>query len=154
MSPGVAHFAPSVAPLAQISETRSSSSPHCTVSVRVTIRKADPESPFGPGGPAGPAVRARRVGLQALPGPARRPRPVDPVGGPIALAGRAGRLGRARPRGPVDRRVLVRLAGRSARPDRRDPPSPLHQAGQAGSLHPESASIVRIAEALNSFRIG
>jgi hypothetical protein len=54
--PGVAHFAPSVAPLAQTKPARTSSSPQRTLSVPVTTRiaAAGPGSPFGPAGPAGP----------------------------------------------------------------------------------------------------
>src|SRR5437899_10495247 len=54
--PGVAHFAPSVAPLAQPKPARISSSPQLTVSVPVTTRiaGAEPGSPLGPAGPGGP----------------------------------------------------------------------------------------------------
>src|SRR5262249_35472034 len=54
--PGVAHFAPSVAPLAQTKPARISSSPQRTLSVPVTTRIAGvgPGSPFGPAGPPGP----------------------------------------------------------------------------------------------------
>jgi hypothetical protein len=50
--PDVAHFAPSLAPLAHTSETRISSSPQCTLSVPLTTRNEDdgPESPLGPSG--------------------------------------------------------------------------------------------------------
>jgi hypothetical protein len=39
--PGVAHFAPSVAPFAHTSETRISSPAQCTLSVPVTTRNED-----------------------------------------------------------------------------------------------------------------
>src|SRR4029077_340404 len=62
---------PSVAPLAQTSETNVSSSPHRTVSVPITTRKADavPGSPFGPGGPAGPGDPACPCGPCGPAGP-------------------------------------------------------------------------------------
>src|SRR4029453_2938826 len=62
--PGVAHFAPSVAPLAQTKPARTSSSSQRTLSVPLTTRIAGggPGSPLGPAGPAGPGAPAGPCG--------------------------------------------------------------------------------------------
>src|SRR4029453_6287588 len=86
---GVAHLAPSGAPLEHTSETTASSSPHLTVPVPVTTRKAGAGSPFGPGGPAGPAGPCG-PGAPAVPaGPGGPCPPAGPCG-PGAPVGPAG----------------------------------------------------------------
>src|SRR5262249_28096548 len=74
--PGVAHFAPSVAPLAQTRPARISPSAQVMLSVPVTTRTAAgaPGSPFGPAGPAGPAAPTGPCG------PAGPRSPAGPVG--------------------------------------------------------------------------
>jgi hypothetical protein len=63
-TPGVVHFAPSLAPLAHTNDTSSSLSAQITVSVPVTARKGvgAPGSPLGPGGPTGPGGPAGPCG--------------------------------------------------------------------------------------------
>src|SRR5262249_16363161 len=79
--PGVAHFAPSGAPLAHTSETRISSSAQCTLSVPVTTRNEDdgPGSPLGPGGPAAPGGPAGPCGPASPRWPAGPAGPCPPA---------------------------------------------------------------------------
>ncbi len=81
-APGVAHFAPAVAPLAQTKPARTSSSPQGTLSVPVTTRiaGAGPGSPFGPSGPAGPADSRRPNGSRRPRGSARSNKSRGPSG--------------------------------------------------------------------------
>jgi hypothetical protein len=93
--PGIAHFPPSVAPLAQTKPARTSSSPQRTLSVPVTTRiaAAGPGSPFGPAGPAGPGWPAGPCG----PGGPRSP--AGPIG-PWPPASPCGPWGPTDPGGP------------------------------------------------------
>jgi hypothetical protein len=114
--PDVAHFGPSVAPVAQTNETRSSLSSQRTLSVPVTTRIGG----AGRGPPLGRVVRLgraplrglavqlRHVSRQGLPAPVHRPRPADLADRPDP-AGRAGQLRRARRRRPGGQRVLAGL---------------------------------------------
>jgi hypothetical protein len=98
--PGVAHFAPSVAPLTQTKPARTSSSPQRMLSIPVTTRIAGvgPGSPFGPAGPAGPGGPAGPCG----PGGPRSP--AGPTGPwlPASPCGPCGPTGPGGPEGPGD----------------------------------------------------
>jgi hypothetical protein len=96
---GVAHFAPSIAPLAQTKPARTSSSAQRTLSVPVTTRiaGAGAGSPFGPACPAGP-------GGPTKPGGPGGPRsPAGPTGpwAPACPCGPCGPTGPGGPEGPA-----------------------------------------------------
>jgi hypothetical protein len=103
--PGVAHFAPSVAPLAQTKPARTSLSPQRTLSAPVTTRiaGAGPASPFGPAGPAGPGGPAGPCGPGGPRSPAGPTGPWPPASpcGPCGPTGPGGPGGPAGPRSPT-----------------------------------------------------
>jgi hypothetical protein len=86
--PEVAHFAPSVAPMAHTSPARTSPSAQLTLSVPVTMRTAagGPGSPFGPGGPAVPTGPCGPAEPRSPAGPVEPCPPASPCGpcGPTA----------------------------------------------------------------------
>jgi hypothetical protein len=164
---GAAHFAPSVAPLAQTNETSSSSSPQLTVPVPVTTRKvaAGPGSPLGPGGPAAPGGPAGPCG----PGSPRWPAgPVGPCapgspcgpwgptcpwgpGGPVSPLSPAPPCG---PRGPCGPCEPCGPAGPTGPGGPAGPGGPGGPCGPgAGSLQPAMPSAVIIAQTLRMCRI-
>src|SRR5947209_3983556 len=104
--PGVAHFGPSVAPLAQTKPARISSSPQRTLSVPVTTRIAGawPGSPFGPAGPAepgGPGGPCGPGGPRSPAGPTGPWPPASPCG-PWGPTGPGGPKGPAGPCSPTE----------------------------------------------------
>jgi len=164
---GAAHFAPSVAPLAQTNETSNSSSPQPTDPVPVTTRKvaAGPGSPLGPGGPAAPGGPAGPCG----PGSPRWPAgPVGPCapgspcgpwgptcpwgpGAPVSPLSPAPPCG---PRGPCGPCEPCGPAGPTGPGGPAEPSGPGGPCGPgAGSLHPAMPSAVIIAQTLRMCRI-
>jgi hypothetical protein len=141
--PGVAHFDPSVRPLAHTRPARTSPSAQLTLSVPVTTRTAA----GGPGSPLGRRGLGERLRQLVLAVPAGRAhRPVLPVlGRQPHLAALAvlrlqvlGRLRHVRRADPVGRRVLVGLVHPEGRQGRQD---------QEGRLVPRVASWLHLVGA-------
>jgi hypothetical protein len=161
---GIAHFAPSVAPLAQTKPARTSSSPQRTPSVPVTrrIAGAGPGSPFGPGGPAepgGPAGPCGPGGPRSPAGPTGPWPPASPCGpcGPTGPGGPAAPRSPTGPWGPTGPCWPCAPWGPAGPTGPAGPASPAGPGGPCGpgaGVHAASVTIAMAAGMVTNCRIG
>jgi hypothetical protein len=165
--PGAAHFAPSVAPVAQTKPARISSAAQPTVSVPVTTRTAGagPGSPFapgGPGGPAGPLGPCGPGGPRSPLGPAGPCVPASPCGpcgptgpdGPGGPAAPSSPTAPCGPTGPCGPWAPWGPAGPTGPGGPASPAGPGGPCGPGAGEQPASATIAMAAEMVSNCRIG